>query len=160
MAASAGTPSLARMVRETGGVMLDRSRTVLRELAVEELEETKRRTQRGLDVNYQRFAGYAPSTARVKGREHPATLFESGAMQNDLFVESTRRGTARIRFRSREQERKGLWHHLGTRKMRARKWLGVGLRRSRRIKEKFDTRMHLTARFDRRTVTRLEFGAR
>lgn len=120
------------------------------------------RTRRGIDRFGRRFAPYAPSTARQKGRFSPVTLRDTGEMLGALSIRTNDEvkfdpragppGSGQFRgpsgrFVSREDvtfgaavnlkgarnRRIGRWHMTGTRHMPQRQWFGVTPNEEQRI---------------------------
>jgi hypothetical protein len=154
MAASANTPSLARMVRDTGRAVLQRADDVIvRDVGPMALQLIKARTGRGVSSRGTRFPGYAPPTAKIKGRVQPVTLFETGAMLGALVFDGAKK---RIGFNDRRQERKARFHEFGTRNMPPRPFVRLSLRESRQLFQRFGVGMRAVT--SQNQALRLEIG--
>lgn len=136
----------------------------LKQIAEEYRQHIVSRTLRGIGTNERRFVPYAPSTARRKGvSRQPVTLRDSFRMLSDLHVKRVRKEKFEVRFRSRDQERKGLWQQFGTRRNKkrhipARRWFGYTTRFQRQMFVKYSTRIRQQIPKDRRRRFLIKVG--
>lgn len=122
------------------------------------------RTRRGVSVRERRFAPYARSTARRKGRHQPVTLRDSGDMLSSLHARPPRRaaeqtfkiGLAEVTFRSRRMEKRARYHLEGTRHMPRRDFFGLTTRQSRILRDELELIQRRTIPPDRRRRTKIQ----
>ena len=122
------------------------------------------RTARGVNVRGRRFASYARSTARQKGRRQPVTRWARGDMMNSLHARPPRRsagqafkvGLAEVTFASRRMEKRARRHIEGTRHMPRRDFFGVTTRESRVLRGELELIQRRTIPRDRRRRTKIQ----
>ncbi len=148
------------LVRNLQNVPLKVKRAVNQEtvLAGERvIRHIRQRTARGVSARGRKFAPYARSTAKQKGRSAPVTLRANSirSMLDTLAAtpaQLSADGIARVTVRLTDgrKQRIGRFHQFGTRKMPRREWFGVTVRFAREHFQRTGERVNRALATDRR----------
>ena len=84
------------------------------------------RTNRGLDINKERFIAYSPMYSALKGKS-VVNLQDTNRMLQSIDSKKRNKNQVQIYFRSQAQAKKALWHQQGMGKLPERKFFGYSI---------------------------------
>lgn len=149
---------LASMLEREKQLVLRGIPSVIDDAADWVMATIKRRTLRGVGTNQRKFVPYSVSYARRKkgGRRQPVTLVDAGRMLNDLYVKKEgKRYNASVRFRTKEMEDRGRFHHFGQGRVPVRRWFDLTKRELAKLQGRMRMQMVDIVKTDRRFRNRL-----
>ena len=95
------------------------------------------RTNRGLDINKERFIAYSPMYSALKGKT-VVNLQDTNRMLQSIDSKVKNKNTVQIYFRSQRQAKKALWHQQGMGNLPQRKFFGYDRRTEKVIRDSFE----------------------
>ena len=115
-------------------------RTIIRGLeqaGVQLKEIILERTDRGVDFNKSKFAGYSPMYSALKSKTI-VNLQDTNRMLQSIDSKIRNKNKVQIYFRSQSQAKKALWHQQGMGNLPQRKFFGYDRRTEKVIRDSFE----------------------
>ena len=95
------------------------------------------RTDRGVDFNKSKFAGYSPMYSALKSKTI-VNLQDTNRMLQSIDSKIRNKNKVQIYFRSQAQAKKALWHQQGMGNLPQRKFFGYNLATEKVIRRSFE----------------------